>query len=470
MAFVGRVRALSRLLAAVEEASSGRARLVLVGGEAGIGKTTLIVEATARSGLLVGWGTCADAERTPAFWPWTAALRGLLNALGPTDAHALTRIDTAELARLLPELAATGSEAADAGLLDGPPDTDVARLRLFDALARFLERLARHAPMLVVLDDLQWVDESSLQLLRFVTQPYRPVPLVIVGAYRHDELGSGTARTLAELAAHGEPVQLHGLLQEEVFELIVDAVGALAADRWAVEVHRRTDGHPFLARQLTEVLADPAQPAGAVPAAAHDLVVRQVERLSGGCRALVEAAAVAGNELLPDVLSEVCGVDAATVALLVEEGGRASWSAMPTPPGPGWRTTCSARPSASDSRSRSGWRCTSTSPTRSSTGTPAAPRCCRPTWPGTARRRSRWTAPNAPSAGPGRRPAPSAPGWPSLKPPHTSPEFAGPSRTPATLRLAGCSSICSSRRPTPAPGPVTRPVRGHCSTTPQAGL
>jgi hypothetical protein len=67
--FVGHVRALSRLLTAVEQASSGRTRLVLVGGEAGIGKTTLIGEATARSGLLVGCGTCADAEPTPAFWP-----------------------------------------------------------------------------------------------------------------------------------------------------------------------------------------------------------------------------------------------------------------------------------------------------------------------------------------------------------------------------------------------------------------
>jgi predicted ATPase len=101
MAFVGRARALSRLLATVEEASSGRARLVLVGGQGGIGKTTLIGEAATRSELLVGWGTCADAERLPAFWPWTAALRGLLTALDPTDARALTGTDTAELARLL---------------------------------------------------------------------------------------------------------------------------------------------------------------------------------------------------------------------------------------------------------------------------------------------------------------------------------------------------------------------------------
>src|SRR5882757_5311888 len=109
MVFVGRARALSRLLAVIEEAASGRARLVLVAGEAGIGKTTLIGEAAARSGLLVGWGTCADAERAPAFWAWTAALRGLLTSVGPAAADLITRTDITELARLLPELTGPGA-------------------------------------------------------------------------------------------------------------------------------------------------------------------------------------------------------------------------------------------------------------------------------------------------------------------------------------------------------------------------
>ena len=328
MAFVGRARALSRLLATVEEASRGRARLVLVGGEAGIGKTTLIGEASARSDLLVGWGTCADAERTAAFWPWTVALRTLLAALDPTDADALTRIDRAELARLLPEAVepppdGTTSDPPGPEPMDAAPDTEVARLRLFDAVARFLERLARHRPTMLVLDDLQWSDPSSLQLLRFVAQPYRPVPFVIVGAYRHDELGSDTARALAGLASYGDTVQLHGLSPDEVCELVTDAAGATAAASWAAAVHRRTDGHPFFVRQLTELLADPTQPAGRVPEASRDLVTRRVDRLSPPCRAVVEAAAVAGNELFPDVLGEVCDIDPATVALLVEDGVRA---------------------------------------------------------------------------------------------------------------------------------------------------
>ena len=64
----------------LDEAARWHARLVLVAGEAGIGKTSLVAEAAARRELCVGWGTCADADRRPAFWPWTVALRGLLAA------------------------------------------------------------------------------------------------------------------------------------------------------------------------------------------------------------------------------------------------------------------------------------------------------------------------------------------------------------------------------------------------------
>lgn len=316
MVFVGRARALSRLLAAVEEAAAGRARLVLVGGEAGIGKTTLLGEAATRSGLRVGWGTCADAERLPALWPWTTALRGLVTGLDPAAVDAMAHPDSAELARLLPEL------AAGAAVAEAPGDAEDARLRLFDAVARFLERLARHAPVLVVLDDLQWADDSTLALLRFVARAYRPVPLVVVGAYRHDELGPGTGRVLAELSRGGEAVQLGGLSAGEVSELVAGAIGDAGAQRWAAEVHRRSDGHPFLARQLAELLADPARQSDAVPPVAHELVARRVDRLSPGARALVEAAALAGTALLPDVLAEVCGISAAAVASAVEEGVR----------------------------------------------------------------------------------------------------------------------------------------------------
>ena len=302
-------------------------------GEAGIGKTTLVSEAAARSGWAVGWGTCADAERAPAFWAWSTALRGLLDATGPVVTE-----DGAELARLLPELSGQaageappepGAGAADPVALPepgtvpvaaDPVDTEAARLRLFDAVARFLERLACRAPAFVVLDDLQWADASTLDLLRFVARPYRPVPLVIVGAYRPDELAE--PEEFVELAARADTVRLSGLTADEVTALVTDVAGDAAADTWAAEVHRRTDGHPFFARQLTELLVG-AGPAAAVPGAVRDVVDRRVRRLSAECRALVEAAAVAGNDLMPDVLADVAGHDAATVTRLMEEGVQA---------------------------------------------------------------------------------------------------------------------------------------------------
>jgi hypothetical protein len=313
--FVGRNRALARLLAAAEDAAGGYARLVLVHGEAGMGKTTLVAVAAARSGLSLGWGTCAEAERTPAFWPWSVALRALLSTVHPDEVAELAGTDAAELARLLPQLADALAEVDPAD----PADAATARLRLFDAVARFLERLARRRPALVVLDDLQWADESSLQLLEFVSQPVRPVPLMIVGAYRHDELDADAARVLARVAARGDSLPLHGLSSGEVFELVATLVGNDAARRWAGEVHRRSGGHPFLARQLAELLTDPAHPAGAVPSGVQDLVAHRMQRLSGGCRELVKAAAVAGGVVSPDVLAEVCAIDTALVSVLVTE-------------------------------------------------------------------------------------------------------------------------------------------------------
>ncbi|MCV2489202.1 AAA family ATPase [Geodermatophilus sp. YIM 151500] len=319
MVFVGRARALSRLLAAAEDAAAGWAQLVLVSGEAGMGKTALVGVAAARSGLAVGWGTGVEAGRTPAFWPWSSALRGVLGTVDAAEATELTRTVAPELARMLPELAVEDAVTDVDGLLD----TDAARLRLFDCVARFVERLARRRPLMLVLDDLQWADESSLRLLEYVTRCPRPVSLVVVGAYRHDELTADTERALADVAVRGELVHLHGLSSDEVFALMAGTVGQDAAARWAVEVHRRTDGHPFLTRYLAELLADPAGATSSAPAAAHDLAARRVERLTPACRELVHAAAVAGNELRPDVLAEVCAVGPPRAVELIAEGVRA---------------------------------------------------------------------------------------------------------------------------------------------------
>jgi tetratricopeptide (TPR) repeat protein len=313
--FVGRARPLTRLLAAIAGAEAGQAGLALVSGPAGIGKTSLVSTAVTRSGFAVGWGTCAGTERVPALWPWTLALRGALGELGQTRVGALAGAEVAQLARLLPELSDDRP--------DEPPDTDVARLRLFDAVAKFLERLARHRRLVVVLDDLQWADPSSLQLLEFVARPHRPVPLALVGAFRNDELPALASGVLSGMMARSELVELRGLSADEVHDLVVATAGEDTAREWSAEIHRRSAGHPFFARQLADLLAEPGARPEDVPPGVRDVVLRRVERLSRQARALVDAAAVAGTDLRADLLAEVTGAGATAVAALVDEATRA---------------------------------------------------------------------------------------------------------------------------------------------------
>ena len=318
--FVGRADALERLATAyqaVAGAAGGvpprRAGLVLVTGEAGMGKTALLArfaaEVTARGGWPV-WGTCWDGENAPAFWPWTQALRALIDqwpelreAAGP------------ELVAMLPELAPV--EPSTAGDSDA-----VGRLRMFDAAGRFLRRASTTIPVVVILDDLQWSDQSTVDLMRFLTSQAQPGALLLAGAYRPGEPGAEVAAALAGMATTAELVALRGLAAEETAELVDALAGGKAAARWAHVVHDRSGGHPFFAREVWRLLAA-GSAATAVPVAVRDVIGRRVARLSARCVELLDVAAVAGTQLLPDVLADVSGDDLIRVAELLAEAAGA---------------------------------------------------------------------------------------------------------------------------------------------------
>lgn len=324
--FVGRVRALARLTAALDRALAGRAALVLVSGEAGIGKTALAArlaeEASAR-GATTAWGTCWHSEQAPGFWPWTQVIRSLVGDLSEDLVAGLPPGERVQLARLAPELA-VGAGGEPPG---GDGWSEQARFELFAAAATFLERTARLRPLLVVLDDLQWADPSSLHLLQFVARRALPVSLLVIGTYRHDEIepGSAEARVLVELAGTAEPLRLAGLDEDEVAELVRLIAGDDIAEQWAAEVKRRTGGHPFFVRELSHLIATHPAPGEwvAVPAAVREVIERRLARLTPACVRALEAAAVCGMEVRPDVLADVCQSHLAQVAELVVEAVRA---------------------------------------------------------------------------------------------------------------------------------------------------
>ena len=319
--FVGRDGPLDRIRAACRDSLTGKARLVLVSGEAGIGKTALLTQATREASdghAMTVWGTCWDAERAPGYWPWTQVLRELVNRAEGELGAEMSDADRLDLARLVPELHGGGAAPVTTEELD----SERARFRVFDAVARWLERTARDRPLIITFDDLQWADSSSLALLEFVVRAHRPVPLLILGAYRHDELRPDIAQMLATISARADNVRLQGLSAPEVRELLTRTGGGDLADRWVDDVHGRTGGHPFLVRELSHALATQEE-SDVVPDAARDLIAGRISRLSRDCRRLLDAAAVAGNELLPDVLGDVLDLPPSVIASELHDAVRA---------------------------------------------------------------------------------------------------------------------------------------------------
>src|SRR5687768_6578214 len=128
--------------------------------------------------MAVAWGTGIDLAAAPGFWPWTQAIDELVRAIGTGAARELAGDDVAVVASIAPALG-----PAAAGEL-----SERDRLLAIDATNRFLVRVAATQPLLLVLDDLHWADDSSLALLEFVAGAPQPASLAILGAYRHDEL------------------------------------------------------------------------------------------------------------------------------------------------------------------------------------------------------------------------------------------------------------------------------------------
>ena len=290
---------------------------MFVAGEAGIGKTSLIraaVSGAASRGARVGWGTCIDVDGAPGYWPWTQALDGLVRDVGVDLARVEAAEDAAVLASIVPTLGIPSPGEASAR----------GRLLLMDAVNRFLQTLAATRPLVVVLDDLQWADESSLALLDFLARAPGPAPVALIGAYRHDELPSAVRARLGHLLSRSEHLVLGGLDLDAVLQLVQYVSGQRPERDAAAAVHRRSGGHPFFARELALLASTAADIEEAVPAAVREAIERRLARLPETTLDVLDVLALLGTSLLPDVAAAALGrstleVDAAA-AVAVEAG------------------------------------------------------------------------------------------------------------------------------------------------------
>jgi tetratricopeptide (TPR) repeat protein len=313
--FVGREAELAALAHAFDEAAAGGSPLVLLTGEAGIGKTRLAarfadLEARAR-GALALYGRC-DEDAVVPYQPFVEALRRHLAAAWVRDAL-WERIPAhmAELARVLPELAAPGGGQEAPGAPRGDE-----RYQLFDAVSALLGEASRAQPVLVVLDDLHWADTPTLLMLRQVVRSAAQGPMLVVGTYRETERGAALLGALADLQREHvvERIALRGLEEADAAALCrmgeVELPAGLAHELWA-----RSRGNPFLLEELLRHRAASAggaiarpPPPGSVPEAVKDLIAGRVARLSSELRAVLEIACVIGSEFSLSLLEALAGL------------------------------------------------------------------------------------------------------------------------------------------------------------------
>src|SRR5215470_17356484 len=302
---VGRAAEAAQLWAAFERAQAGSPATVVVAGEAGVGKTRLVSELIARvraQGALALAGGCLDVgEGVVAYAPLVEALRSLTGAVDPAELERVLGGARAELARLVPELGpleAGAEAAAGAGaLVPG---------RLFELLLGVLHRLAERGPLLLVVEDLHWADQSTRDLLGFLVRNLR-AGVALLLTYRSDELHRRHPLRpfLAELDRSGrtERLELGRLGRRELGELLAGILGEPAPAALVGEILARSEGNPFFAEEL--LAARVAGGSAELPDALRDLLLARVEALPQATQQLLQIAAVAGRRVDHHLLAEV---------------------------------------------------------------------------------------------------------------------------------------------------------------------
>jgi DNA-binding CsgD family transcriptional regulator/tetratricopeptide (TPR) repeat protein len=309
---VGRRAELAELRSALAAATAGQPVTVLLGGEAGVGKTRLVTEfarEAERQNARVVVGQAVDlGDVGLPFMPIAGAVRELAAQLGADQLLELAGPGRDVLPSLVPDLGAVPDRVADG------------RVRLFEVMAVLLERVAADRPLVFVIEDVHWADESTRDLLRFVVRALGSARVVIVITYRSDEVHRNHPLRpfLAELdrIRAVRRLDLPRLTENEVGEQLAGILGHQPARPLVSRVYRRSEGIPFFVEELAHTEGDDGSP---LPDSIRDLLLVRVEQLSPPTQEVLRLLAAGGVQVEDAVLSTVSELDTPALEAALRE-------------------------------------------------------------------------------------------------------------------------------------------------------
>jgi DNA-binding CsgD family transcriptional regulator len=259
--FVGRQRELQALRAHLDTAFAGVGSLVMLVGEAGIGKTSTARAFAAfvrQRGLMVLWGSCFEGDWSPPYGPWVEALGEYARTCSPERLQRELGPGGPSLVQLIPQLRAILPDTP----LPAPLSPDEERLRLYEAVGQFFLTITKDQPAVLVLDDLHWADQDSLRLLRYIARFVSRSRLVIVGTYREPDLEVQRQPFLSEVLAvlrretDYQRITIHGLAEDEIAAYLDQGGQQHLPQALVRAIYAETNGNPFYTREIFRHLVE----------------------------------------------------------------------------------------------------------------------------------------------------------------------------------------------------------------------
>ena len=337
---VGRLRELSELARVWEIARNGRrplsagrtqrgGRIMIMSGDAGIGKTSLAAELARRAhddGGVVLAGSAPEEALAP-YQPFLEALRHYFATAPEPELRAAVSEYGPELARLVPEVRRRVPDLPAAP----PVEPESERYRLFESVVGLLTAISSSAPILLVLDDLHWADRPTLLLLRHLARAREPARLLILVAYRAEATGDALSNAIADLRREGLISQLDvgGLSERETAELVQIRTGEAPSHAFARELHAETEGNPFFIEEIVRNLAQAGVRASAatgselqrfgLPEGVKEMLARRLGHLDPKTVEWLRVAAVIGRDFDAGLLEQLVAFDEEQFLAALEE-------------------------------------------------------------------------------------------------------------------------------------------------------